>query len=75
MEIIDRLKADLHPFWIKVRKIAIWATSTSGVLLAADGQGGLKLPETLSGILSHIVIAGIVLGLSAQLTKNDDNNA
>lgn len=71
--LIDRWHSELPIFWKKVRTLAVSGTIAATAVFAANGSMGLGLDEVVLTVCKYTIVAGIVLGLSAQMTKKDND--
>lgn len=68
--IVSRWNAELNNFWKKVRKAAIWITGAATTIITLNATvTGLTLNPTFITVCSYILVAGAVLGLTAQMTQ------
>ena len=73
LELKQRWKAETPIFWKKVLKLAKWVIGCAASVWAANGLMNLGLDPVFLNVLKYTIVAGIVTGLNAKITKTDSN--
>lgn len=68
-----RLKSETPIFWKKFRNMAIGIGAAAIAVKLADAQYVLHLPEAILQTCSYAIAVCAALGMSSQLTVNDNN--
>lgn len=67
----ERWKAETPIFWKKVQQLATWVGTAATAVWGANMSMNLMLPEVILTICKYLILASIVSGIQAKLTKVD----
>lgn len=68
-ELINRFKAELPAFWVKVRNLAIGVATSAILLIQANIELDLELSSDFIQWCKYVIAASIAISGSAQFTK------
>ncbi len=77
-QVVKRWRSETPRFWKKIREFAIILGTSAVGVLGADQLFNLQaqygLPQIIFTIAGYVVVFCAALGLSAQITKKDNND-